>query len=179
MNAAIRRTLGILVTAHALVMLPSVVARGQNTVSPSAAQGGGPNACSIIDAVELKRITGLKDILGRGPVLTDPSELPKGRSECEYLGLGFALTSPTTREAFDQMRGRVGKSGKKTEPVSGVGDDAFFWWDPKPGSTRQVGIALRSGGSELVIMDLTTADSIEAMKPRILAVAKSVVPRVR
>jgi len=95
------------------------------------------------------------------------------------LDSGFALTSPTTRESFDQKRGSVVKSGKKTEPVSGVGDDAFFWWDPKPGSTRQVGIALRSGRSELIIMDLTTADSIEAMKPRILAVAKSVVPRVR
>jgi hypothetical protein len=162
------RTLGALVIAHALAV-----------ASPASAQSAGPTACSIIDANELKRLTGAQDLLKKGPVPTDPSELPKGRSECEYLGLTVSLSSPIARESFDGTRGSLTKGGTKVEQISGVGDDAFYWWDPKPGTMRQVGIAVRSGTHQLTVLDLTSADSIAAVKPRLLAVAKSLVPKLR
>ena len=162
------RTLGALVVAHVLAV-----------ASTAAAQAGGPTACSIINAEELKRLTGLEDVLKQGPVPADPSELPKGRSECEYLGLSFSLSSIIGRESFDRTRTSVARNGTKVEQVSGVGDDGFYWWSEKPGSMNQLGIAVRSGAHQLTVMDMTSVDSMAAVKPRLLAIAKSLVPKLR
>jgi len=172
------RTLGIiLVTAHQLVAAASAAAQlGANT-SPSTQSG--PTACSIISAEEVKRITGLQDVLKKGPVPTDPSDLPAGRTECEYLGYTFSLSSAVTRESFDRGRGIAAQGGTKVESVSGVGDDAFYWWDPKPGTMQQVGIAVRSGTHQVTIMDLASSDSIVVVMPRLLTVARSLVPKLR
>ena len=162
-------TLGTIATSLALTV----------ATTPAAAQGGGPTACSIIDPGGLERLTGLKDVLGRGPVPTDPSELPKGRTECEYLGLTFSLsTLAAPKEAFDRNRAITGKGGTSVEAVSGVGDDAFYWWDAKPGSYNQVGIAVRAGNQQLTVLDLTSSDSIPTVKPRLLAIARSLVPKL-
>jgi len=174
----LRKTLGILMTAQAIIAVSTAGAQSGAKAAP-AAQGGGPTACSIINADELKRLTGLKDWLGKGPVAADPSEVPKGVSECEYLGLSFSLTSSMTPKWFDDTRNGQVKNGTKTQPVSGVGDDAYYWWDPKPGSLRQVGIAFRTGSHRLVIMDMTSSDSVEVVKPQLLAVAKATAPKLR
>lgn len=148
--------------------------------APATAQAGGATACSIINAEEMKRITGLKDVLKTGPEPTDPSELPKGRSECEYLGLTFSLTSlATPKSYFDGTRASQAKGGMKVESAPGVGDDAFYWWDPKPGPMRQLGIAVRSGSHQLTVLDLVSADSIAAAKPRLLTIAKALAPKLR
>jgi hypothetical protein len=173
-----RWTLGTLIAAHTLAVASAAHAQvGANAAST--AQGGGPTACSIIDAEELKRITGLEDVLKTGPVLTDPADLPKGRTECEYLGLTVSLSSGAGRESFERTRGIAAQGGTKVESVSGVGDEAFFWWDPKPGTMQQVGIAVRAGTRQLTVLDLASSDSIPVVKPRLLAVAKSLVPRLR
>jgi hypothetical protein len=161
---------------------------GFGTVCMAAAQAGskaaapaqgGQTACSIIDPAELKRLTGLKDFLGRGPVPADPADLPKGRSECEYLGLTFSLSSPVSTDEFVRTRDSQAKGGTKAESVAGVGDDAFYWWDPKPGSLNQVGIAVRAGNRQLTVLDLTSSDSVASTKPRLLVIAKSLVPKLR
>lgn len=146
--------------------------------STAAAQAGGPTACSIIDPTEIQRVSGLKDRLRMGPQATDPSELPKGRSECEYLGLTFSL-SAIPQQAFERTRADLTKRGTKVESAPGVGDDAFYWWDPKPGTYRQLGIAVRAGTRQLTVLDLTSSDSIAAVKPRLLAIAKSLAPKLR
>jgi hypothetical protein len=174
----LRKTLGILMTAQAIIAVSTAGAQSGAKAAP-AAQGGGPTACSIINADELKRLTGLKDWLGKGPVPADPSEVPKGVSECEYLGLSFSLTSSMTPKWFDDTRNNQVKSGTKTQPLTGVGDDAYYWWDPKPGSLRQVGIAFRAGSHRLVIMDITSSDSIEVSKPVLLTAAKATAPKLR
>ena len=127
----------------------------------------------------MKRLTGQQDFLKKGPVPTDPSELPAGRTECEYLGYTFSLSSPTTRESFDRGRGIAAKGGTKVESVSGVGDNAFYWWDPSRGSMQQVGIAVRSGNHQLTILDMASSDSIAVVKPRLLTAARSLVAKLR
>ena len=156
-----------------------VVALVSTAPATIAAQAGAPTACSILDAEELKRLTGLTDILRRGPVPADPSELPKGVTECEYLGLSFSLTSGMTREWFDRTRQGQVKQGTKIEAVSGLGDEAYYWWDPRPGSYRQAGIAFRSGSHRLAIMDLVSSDSVRAAQQTLLKVAKYVAPKLR
>jgi hypothetical protein len=172
------RTLGIAGALHAFGVPcdMSAQSRGQ----PAAAtQGTSPTACSILDVAELKRITGRTDILRRGPVPSDPSETPQGVSECEFLGFSFSLASPATKQWFDATRADQVKQGTRVQPVSGLGDDAYYWWDPRPGVHRQVGIAFRTATSRLVIMDLVPADSVEAVKPVLLTVAKAVAGRMR
>ena len=165
------RTFGTLAVAQVLILGWSGAAR---------AQSGEPTACSIINTDEVKRVSGLKDILKLGPQLTDPADLPKGRSECEYLGLTFSLSSlAKPKEYFDQTRASQAKGGMKVESAPGVGDDAFYWWDPKPGTMLQLGIAVRAGNRQLTVLDLTSSDSIPAVKGRLLAIAKAVAPKLR
>lgn len=176
MRPALRSTLGVPAILLASAGLSTVVAQG---AGKAAGQTTGPTACSIIDAAEVKRITGRTDFLGRGPVPADPNETPKGVSECEFLGISFSLTSAMKPDWFNSTRNDQVKSGTKVEPLSGIGDDAYYWWDPKPGTDRQVGVAFRTGQYRLVIMDMTSADSIQILKPTLLAIAKSTAPRVR
>ena len=173
-----RLTLGIGAAIYAFGVLPSISAesRGQSAAN---GQGTGPTACSIIDVAELTRLTGRKDILKTGPVAADPADTPKGVSECEFLGFSFSLTSDMTQQWFDRTRSDQAKRGTKIQPVSGVGDEGYYWWDPKPGPLRQAGIAFRAGKSRLVIMDMVSSDSVEAVKPALLTVAKAVAGKVR
>jgi hypothetical protein len=170
--------LGALIVGLQGLGIGSMAAAQSGSTAASPAQGG-QTACSIIDAAELKRLTGLKDVLGKGPVPADPSELPKGRSECEYLGLTFSLSSPTSADAFARSRASQGTGKTKIESVAGVGDEAFYWWDSGPGSYNQVGIAVRAGSRQLTVLDLTSSDSLASVKPRLLTIAKSIVPKLR
>jgi hypothetical protein len=175
-RTTLRSTLGTSVVMLASAALSTVAAQG---AGKAAGQATGPTACSIIDVAEMKRITGRTDYLKRGPVPADPNETPKGVSECEFLGISFSLTSAMKPDWFNTTRSDQVKSGTKVEPVSGVGDEAYYWWDPKPGSDRQVGVAFRAGSYRLVVMDMTSADSIQAMKPVLLAIAKMAAPKLR
>ena len=144
----------------------------------SAAQGTTPTACSLVDAAELMRITGRQDVLKQGPVPSEPGDTPKGTTECEFLGFSFSLTEGMTHQWFERSRADQRKT-IRTDPAAGVGEEGYYWWDPRPGTYRQVGIALRKGTSRLVVMDLASSDSIEALKPVLLSVAKSAAAKMR
>lgn len=177
MHSLMLHTLGIAGALHAFGVLSDISAQSRGQPAANG-QGTGPTACSIIDVAELKRLTGRTDILRRGPVPSDPSETPKGLTECEFLGFSFSLASPATKQWFDGTRADQVKQGTKVQSVSGLADDAYYWWDPRPGTHRQVGIAFRTRTSRLVIMDLVSSDSVEAVKPVLLTVATAVAARV-
>lgn len=178
MQPSIRHSLGMLIVAQSLAALSPPAARMMG-VSERPGQAGPPTACSVIDAEQLKRLTGRRDVLKRGPMSDDPASPAPGRTACSYLGFIFELNAPAKREWFDETRSFLVKSSTKIQPVSGVGDGAFYWWDPRSGSARPVGIVLRTGASGLMIMDMTSSDSIEVVKPELLVVAKAIVPRLR
>jgi len=163
-----RLALGVLAIVHTVASFSSANAQATNV-----------NACTVISTAELKRITGRQDFLGRGPQPADPSETPKGVTECEHLALSFSLTSAMTHDWFVETQKSQVKDGTKVSPVSDVGDEAYLWWDPKSETNAQVGIAFRVGARRLVIMDLTSRDSIEALKPMLVSVAKAAVPNLR
>ena len=176
MNAPMQIALG-------LAVLTSVAAaaaeRPPRAEMPQAQAQAKQTACSLVDAAEMKRLTGRQDFLKRGPMVDEPSTPAPERSACSYLGFTFELVSPAKPELFARERTFVEKGGAKTQPVSGVGDQAFYWWSPKPGSSRPVGIILRAKTGQLMIMDMTTSDSIEIVKPQLLAVAKAVAPKLK
>jgi hypothetical protein len=145
------------------------------------AQTGTLNACSLFDANELKKLTGRKDLLGEGPQPSDPSQLPKHMHQCDFLDLSFTLTANMTPEWF--ARNRKQQEARpdrwKVASVVGVGDEAYYMWDPRPGEDRNVGIVLRASGKQLAIGDMVSSNEIEAVKPKLLAIAKLVVPRMK
>ena len=170
MRPTVCQALGIAAIVHFAAVPPS-----------AAAQVASPNACSLFDAAELKQLTKRKDILGQGPQPSSPSVLPKHMSACEFLNLNFTLTANMTPEWF--ARNRKQQEARpdrwKVASVSGVGDEAYYMWDPRPGEDRSVGIVLRASGKQLAIGDTVPSDSIEAVKPMLLAIAKAALSRMK
>ena len=178
MQPSIRFSLGMLIVAPALAAVSHPTARIETRTTP-AGQASSLTACSVIDAEQLKRLTGRKDVLKRGPMKGAPASPAEGRTGCSYLGFILELNAPAKREWFDETRSFLVKSGTKIQPVSGVGDGAYYWWDPRPGYSRPVGMVLRAGTNGLMIMDMTSSDSVEVVKPELLTVAKAIVPKLR
>ena len=147
----------------------------------AAGQATGPNACALVDAAELMKITGKKDVLGKGPERSTPDQLPKHMSQCDFLGFNFTLTTNSSSGSFAQTRRdhETRPARWKVQSLSGLGDEAFYMWDPRPGSYRSVGIVFRSGTSMVSLGDQTHADSIEAMKKMLLPMAKHMASRVK
>jgi len=168
---AIRFALGILTiaTVHGIVATPI-----------AAAQAAKPNACELVDAAEVARVTGRKDRFGRGPQVQDPSEIPQNTSGCDFLGILFLLDTPFTPERFARARQATQSGGLlKVESISGVGDEAYYEWDPRPGDFRAVGLVFRRGNTRVTLGENMPADSIETMKKWLLSIAKTAVPRVK
>jgi hypothetical protein len=169
MHPAIRYTLGI-----AMVV--------QVGVAPltAAGQAAGPNACMRIDAAEWVRLTGKKDVLGRGPLLSPPDESPPNTSICSFLSISVAVRPNMTAERFARIRQGSDPTVWKTESISGLGDEAYYRWDSRPdGSSRSVTISYRSGSTDVGLEHLVPADSIEATKRVLLGIAKSTASKVR
>ena len=169
MRSAFFCPLGLATIAHIGLALP---AAGQTT---------SPNACALFDAAELQKITGRKDFLGQGPRPSAPSDLPAHMSECDFLEMSFTLTTTMTPEWF--ARNRQQSEAKpdrwKVQSISGLGDEGYYLWDPRPGPYRSVGVVLRSGSKQLAIGNMVPSDSIDVMKPKLLSIAKQAIPRMK
>ena len=165
------------------ILAAGLVSVAANTIPlPTASgQATGPNACALIDAAELMKLTGKKDVLGKGPERSTPDQLPKHMSQCDFLGFNFTLTTNSSSASFAQVRRdhETKPNRWKVESLSGLGDEAFYMWDPRPGSYRSVGLVFRSGSSMVAVGDQTKSDSIEALKKSLLPVAKHMAARVK
>lgn len=171
MNVAGRLTLGGVAIVLSVVPRPLLAQAGN--------AGGRSPACSLVDETQVRQITGFSDVAGRGPMASDADELPAGVSGCDYVTIQFLLKPGITPQAFESLRASQVRAGYKVEPLAGIGDVAFSWWNPKPGSYRQVGVAYRRGTDQVVVSHLTRSDSIEIMKPRLVAIAKTTLARLK
>ena len=168
MHRAIPFALGVMIAAQVTALS---TARGQNAR---------PNACTLINATEITRLTGEKDVSGKGPESVDKDlQYPKERSVCLYGDLNFELATNQTSESFARHP-RVNDKRFKTQPISGLGDEAYYLWDASVGrSVRSVSILFRSGSKRVAVERLTTSDSIEVVKKMLLAVARTTVAKVK
>jgi hypothetical protein len=146
-----------------------------------AGQAAYPHVCTLINAAELQQITGRTDLAGLAPRASTPSELPAYMSECDFLDMSFTLTATMTPEWFDRNRkqSEARPDRWKVQSISGLGDEGYYLWDPRPGSDRSVGIVFRVGSKQVTIGDMVPSDSIELMKPKLLSLAKLTVPRIK
>ena len=152
----------------------------QITAAPVAsAQAADPHACAYVQASEWLKITGRKDFLGEGPRASKPGETGAGTTECDFLSVSLTVTSNMTPAWFARDRTSLEKTPDKwkVESVSGLGDEAYWMWDPRPGSNRNVGLVIRTAGKRLSVGEL--ADSVAVSKPMIMRLAKLVLPKVK
>ena len=170
MRSSIRYTFGV-ATVVSISAAPS----------PAAGQAASPNACSLFDAAELQQLTGRKDILGKGPQASSPSDLPKYMSECDFLEMSFTLTTTMTPEWFarNRQQSEARPDKWKVQSTSGLGDEGYYLWDPRPGQYRSVGVVFRVASKQVAIGSMVPSDSVEVMKPKLLTLAKQVIPRLK
>ena len=170
MRSVFGLTLGITALVHATVAVPS-----------SVAQAADPHACSYFQASDLLQITGRKDLLGQGPQASKPGETAAGTTECDFLDVSMTVTSNMTPAWFARDR-KVSEDNPtrwKVQSVSGLGDEAYYMWDPRPGSNRNVGIVYRAGGKRVSVGELTDSDSIEPAKQMLMKIAKLALPKLK
>jgi hypothetical protein len=150
-----------------------------STVPPTAsAQGAKPDACRYMDAAQMLQLTGRKDSLGTGPQKQDPSDIPNHTSGCHFLEVLLVLDTPFTAEQFARARASIEKR-YKSQSVSGVGDEAYVTWDPRPGIVRSVHLSFRAGNKRISIEDLVPPDSIETAKKWLIAFGKTAASRAK
>ena len=100
---------------------------------------------SLVDRLQL---TGRKDNAGKGPPKQDQSEIPSNTSGCDFLGSMLVLDTPFSAGQFARARASIEKTSQyKSQSLSGIGDEAYLTWDPRPGTRRSVHLSF-SGGEQ-------------------------------
>ena len=147
-------------------------------VSAAAAgsQSAVPHACSLLSDADIARVTG-KPNRANGPL--QRSEQPTGLTQCSHYALDVALTPRVTPQTFERTRkGQEGGKNVTIEPVSGVGDEAYFYVRARR-STNNVGIIVRTGQYQVALGDLVSSDSVAWFKPKLVELAKLAAAKVR
>ena len=149
--------------------------------SVAEAQGGPGHACSLVDAAQWRTITGRKDFGNQGLQASTPEQLKAGVTECDYLTISLTQTSDMTAERFARTRKSSEQNPDrwKTESISGLGDEAYYMWDPRPGAFRSVGLLFRTAGKQIAMGTQAPSDSIPATKQMLLTLAKATAPKVK
>lgn len=130
------------------------------------AQAPGAGACALFTVEEAAKATGRTLRRARPGTLAEATT-------CSLSGgtgssIGVTLSPSTSKKTFDEFRALLAEQGEKPEPVSGVGDDAYYW------GTR---IYVRAR-NQLLVIDI--ANEPEAVvRPQVLALAKLGVPRLK
>lgn len=170
MRRAIHYALGI--ATAVLVTVPLRTAAGQDAR---------PNSCALIDTAEVTRLTGKKELFGGGPGSADEDlGYPKHRSVCMFAGFIFELTTNVTPESFARGRRNSAPDRWKVQSISGLGDEAYYLWDTRPGDgVRNVLLEVRSGSKGVGIEKLTSSDSVEVVKKMLFSIATPMVSRVK
>jgi hypothetical protein len=169
MRSAVGFTLGVTALVQVTVAAPVMVA-----------QAADPHACTYFQASDLLQITGRKDLLGQGPRASKPGETLAGTTECDFLNVSMTVTSNMTPAWFARDKASLEKTPDrwKVESVSGLGEEAYYMWDPRPGSDRNVGIVYRAGGKRVSVGDMVASDQMASTKSMLMEIAKLALPKL-
>ena len=155
--------------AASVLIIGIVTAPAIASQARGAASGGRIRACSL-----LTRDVVMKFGTDQGKRVVDlvkplEDDLGTTGSACEYGGIGFQI-DPFART--EQLR----KSpGKDWQPVSGVGDTAFF----RNNGNNYAELMVWSGTHHFTIqMSVPMGSTAEAIKPNTVALANAIIPKL-
>jgi hypothetical protein len=143
-----------------------------------AAQGP-EDACSLLTDEEFQQAYGINPQIGIIPSTPELTEVTWGQ-HCDYADGSidlFTTKSPTAE--LDRVLGLT-KATKRT-PVPGVGDRAFFTVVYPGDVYRERGFLAIHTGSRLVAlsMDHKQGEPVETTRPKLEALAKLALPRLK
>jgi len=167
---SIALTLGTLVALHLAAGAQEAAAQAP------AAQAAGIHACSLVSPDDIARVTGKTNRLKIPP---ERSDMPNGGSLCNFVGLDLTLTPRVTKQNFESNRQSAGQQpSTTTEPLSGVGEEAYFYVRTRPSSSN-VGIVFRTGVYQVALGDRVPSDSVAWFKPKLVELAKLAATKLR
>jgi hypothetical protein len=135
------------------------------------AQGGQPArlaACKLLSREEVKKILPWPAMFEQMPIEEEP--IGATGSSCNYPSVTIQVLAYTPR-FFDEAR----KLGK-LEPLTGVGDEAYFFADP-----RGYADLYSKVGSRIVTVQATPGpgQKLEALKPGVTTLTKALIAKLR
>ncbi len=135
-----------------------------------AAQSGQPArvaACKLLSKEEVKKILPWQAMFDQMPVEEEP--IGATGSSCSYPSATIQVLAYTPR-FFEQAR----KLGK-LEPVSGVGDEAFFFADPRGYADLYV-----KAGNRIVTVQANPGpkETVQSLKPAVITLAKALIAKL-
>ena len=135
------------------------------------AQGAPPArvaACKLLSKEEVKKILPWQTMFDQMPIEEDP--IGATGSSCNYPSTTIQILAYTPR-FFEQAR----KLGK-LEPVAGVGDEAYFFADPRGSADLYV-----KAGNRIVTVQANPGpkEKVEALKPGVITLAKALIGKLR
>lgn len=134
-------------------------------------------ACTLMGNPEFAKITGRRPFDEPGAV-----QLANGGSSCEYEGGGFTLYSGPQSEAHYEALLKIFKAdATPRQPVTGVGERAYVMF-PKPLNEYQGEYAIlvvRQGVHTLAVqLRAEGKEKVNALQPKLVALAKAALPRL-
>jgi hypothetical protein len=141
-------------------------------------------ACALLSAAEVRKITGFPDYN------VSPGDPPAdGRSSCQYVAPAFGggkgpLVSLVLIEGKDwtAQNRRLMKlpPACKREAASDIGDDAYFEVCPTPRPFRTSPLYVKAGAKDLIVqIDIQAPDTEVTLRPKVIALAKAAVAKLR
>ena len=132
------------------------------------AQSSAIDACGLFTLEEAGKATDRKFRRAR------PGKGPDGTT-CDLIGgtegnIVVSLSPSSSKKTLDDFRKLLAEQGEKIEPVSGVGDEAFYWGDR---------IHVRVGNQLLVIFNGDSSQPSAEVRADILALAKLAIPKLK
>ena len=180
-----RRSMTPLLVAAALTLTAALEIRAQARTP----------ACALLSVAEVRQITGYPgygDHVSGSP----PGEGAGGGSSCQYRAPAFAVDAsgnpitppkgPLVSLVLIEGKGWTAlvrrmklPPGCKWEPVAGVGDEAYFEVCPSS-PDRTSPLYVKAGAKDLIVqIDIEAPDTEATMRPKVIALAKAAVAKLR
>jgi uncharacterized protein YdhG (YjbR/CyaY superfamily) len=158
----------LLTAVVALFSSSAALALQQPQAAPPAAKAGPMRACSLLTRAEVKKLLPWPPQLEQFPNEEEP--IGTTGSSCGYPTV-FIQVLPFSQRMIDSAKQR-----DKLEPVSGVGDEAYF----HDNKNRYAELYVKTGKYLLTLQgDVPTGKTSESIKPAVVALARLLAERVR
>jgi hypothetical protein len=173
------------VAAHADPLRPVVQARRQTSQNP---------ACALLTVAEVRSVSGFSGY-GEPSPGDPPGQGAGGGASCQYSAPDFPgvdargnalprqkgpLLSVVLIDGKDYTRTAPIAKGCKKEAVAGVGDEAYFEVCPTSRLSRTSPLYVKAGTKDLIVqMDIEAPDTEASLRPKVIALAKAAVAKLR
>jgi hypothetical protein len=122
--------------------------------------------CKLVPKEEVKKHLPWMDVFDRMPLVEEP--IGTSGSSCEFPTVGVQVL------AFSQGFVDAARKSAPLEPVSGVGDEAYF----RNNQNRYAELLVRVG-PRLLTLQASAEGKMDAVKPRVIELAKVYVAKLR